>query len=215
MALHAGWVQDGKAYEWDIVVWNASGVASPAVRSGFTVAYPAPAALAWAEATLAANRRDVEPNSVLVSWAQTGYAAGSLVAYAIRRRRADQSEAEAVLVRLVRVAGQGNWTDHHAPPNVDLVYAVSQIVQQAGVGAVESPAVEAEARVAVTVPTAITDSTPVSAMVSVGVGALTAVVLAAPVVWVVTEVLVVMVRLLVRAVPVVMPGRVELVRLAV
>lgn len=123
----AGWLKPGNIYDGEITIWTAGDISSTSFKRRFTVQYPSANQLQDVNVALYQYPTDFEPVSVAVTWARTSYPESQFRGYVIWRRPSAASPDEAIPIAQVRSSGQLSWIDHHAPPNVALIYSVSQL----------------------------------------------------------------------------------------
>lgn len=150
-SVPAGWLRPGNLYDADVTIWTAGGVSSTSPRRRFLVQYADAALVPDVTAALFQHPRDLEPTSVVVAWGRTSYPAAQFLGYVVWRRPTADAPDASVPVALVRPPGQTSWADHHAPPNVPLVYAVTQL-RRSGADVQSSQPVEVETEVPLTTP---------------------------------------------------------------
>jgi hypothetical protein len=154
-SVPAGWLKNLGAYDVDVTVWDVNNISGTSLRQPFTVLYTAPNTPAVLNASLIQNARDYEASSVLLTWNDSDLPPGEFAGWLIWRREATDDPDDAILLTTIPSAAQRQWIDYNAPPNVPVVYGLSQL-RNAGTGAVlESGVVETEIDVPLQVATLV------------------------------------------------------------
>lgn len=149
--IPGGWLKNGLVYDADVTIWTAGGIVSTSPRLRFSVSYPAADTLGAVQAALLANRRDFEATSVVVSWGRTNYPQSQFQGYIVWRRPSHDDPDTALPVALILQPGQTTYIDHHPPPNVPLIYGVTQL-RKSGADVQSSAIVEVQTEVPMTTP---------------------------------------------------------------
>lgn len=145
-----GWLKNGGSYDVTVTVWDGDNDSGTSFRRHFTVSYTEPLGLSNLEASLYQNRFDpilfgaAEPSSVLISWIPSALSPGEFSNYMVRRRIQGQDISESIVIARITNPGQARWIDHLAPPNIPLIYTISQFRRVSSVEILESGQAEIE-----------------------------------------------------------------------
>lgn len=149
--IPAGVLENGLTYDVRVVTLGPGDVESASLKVRFTVSFPTADTVNNVLATLKRTDVDYEATIVTLSWDVTGYTQLEFGGYIVARREADQPASEAVVIAFIREAGQNTFDDYHAPPNVELIYTLSQL-RKVGGDIRQSPITEATITVPLTTP---------------------------------------------------------------
>lgn len=164
--IPAGWLVNNGDYDLDITSWDGSNNKGTSLRRNFHVAYAGPAIVTNIQGSPYGNRLDPiimgvqEASSVFLSWLESTINPGEFGGYVVRRRIQGQALSEAIRFPTITTPGQARWWDHMAPPNVPLVYSVSQLRRVSAEETLESDVAELEITLTRQVPMLCSAKTP-------------------------------------------------------
>lgn len=131
--IPAGWLVNNRDYDVAVSAWDSLNNKGTSLRRNFRVRYTGPVAPVNIQASAFANRLDPvfmgvrEGSTAFISWLESTINPGEFGGYIVRRRYAGQDFGDSLRFPTITTIGQPMWWDHMAPPNVPLIYAVSQL----------------------------------------------------------------------------------------
>lgn len=147
----AGVLANGQLYDVQVTTLGAGDIESRSPRVTFKIQFPQANIVTGLTADVNLMEADYEPVTVNLSWGPTGYIGDQFAGWIVTRRLATQPDRAAVVIAHIRSAMAQNFRDYHAPPNVSLVYGVSQL-KRSGPDIQQSPVSEIEIDVSLTIP---------------------------------------------------------------
>lgn len=156
-----GVMTKGGSYDLVVTVTIAGEIQGTSLRRRFYVDYSQPVAPTNVQVNPFAERRDYEfaPSSLMVSWDPSVYPPGEFGGYNIYRKRQDQADNEATLLRTLSSPGQTRWRDAWPPTHTVLMYGVSQN-RNVGGKLVESPIVWVSGEIRLVIPSLVSAKNP-------------------------------------------------------
>lgn len=112
----------------------------------FTLSYTPPATVANFLASGGLAATDLVPSVVRLTWDPVATDASEFLAYRIWRRVSGADFSSADWMTDLSSLDQSEWTDTNAPPAVDLIYSISQIVQESALDILTSDPAESTVR---------------------------------------------------------------------
>lgn len=134
-------------YYLTVAVTDSNPLTGTSALRTFRLEYTPPATIAnfLASPNLAAT--DLTPSVARLTWDPVSTDASEFLAYRIWRRASGVDFANADWLVDLSSLDQTEWTDTNAPPSVDLIYSIAQIVQESALDILTSVPVDSTVRI--------------------------------------------------------------------